>query len=70
MEEERSAAIHAALQQLGPDCQKVLELFYFKGCKLEFIAQALKYKNENVAKVKKASCMRKLSAIFKNRPPF
>ncbi|HSI89663.1 MAG TPA: sigma-70 family RNA polymerase sigma factor [Adhaeribacter sp.] len=69
MEDERNLAVHKALQQLGPDCQKVLELFYFRNCKMEQIAQALNYKNENVTKVKKASCLKKLAGIFKNRLP-
>jgi RNA polymerase sigma factor (sigma-70 family) len=63
--EEKHKAVHSALRLLGPDCQKILEMFYFEGCNLTTVAKALNYKNENVAKVKKASCMRKLSGFMK-----
>lgn len=66
LEKEQQAKVHAALNQLGGDCQKILELFYFQELSMVAIAQVLNYKNDNVAKVKKANCMRKLAAIFKS----
>jgi RNA polymerase sigma factor (sigma-70 family) len=65
--EEKHKAVHSAMRLLGPDCQKILEMFYFEECNLTTVAKALNYKNENVAKVKKASCMRKLSGFMKGK---
>lgn len=64
-EDEQHALVHAALSKLGGDCQKILEMFYFRELRMADIASAFNYKNENVAKVKKANCMRKLASIFK-----
>jgi DNA-directed RNA polymerase specialized sigma24 family protein len=65
LELEQQTKVHAALAKLGGDCQKLLELFYFQELCMADIAMALNYKNDNVAKVKKANCMRKLASIFK-----
>src|SRR5688572_10452223 len=56
LELEQQTKVHAALAKLGGDCQKLLEMFYFQELSMAIIAQVLNYKNDNVAKVKKANC--------------
>lgn len=66
--EQRHQAVHDAIVQLGPDCRKVIELFYYQELNMTQVAKNMNYKNENVAKVKKASCMRKLASFLKSKP--
>lgn len=48
------------LLRLDKTCQEVLEMFYFRRFSIEAIARAMNYNNENVAKVKKSKCLKKL----------
>lgn len=71
-EEEETQAhhktlVHQAIAQLPQDSRKVLELFYFHNYDMASIAREMGYKNENVAKVKKLQCLRKLSVILKDK---
>jgi len=70
LEAEQQSKVQMALNQLGGNCQQLLEMFYFREMNMMQIAEALEYKNTNVAKVKKANCMRKLAGIFKSNPGY
>jgi RNA polymerase sigma factor (sigma-70 family) len=69
MEEENKAytqeQISRAIEQLPEDCQKVLNLFYFKEYDMETIAREMNYKNSDTAKSKKSVCMKKLISELK-----
>jgi RNA polymerase sigma-70 factor (ECF subfamily) len=69
MEEENKAytqeQISNAIEQLPVDCQKVLNLFYFKEYDMESIARELNYKNSDTAKSKKSVCMKNLMIELK-----
>lgn len=64
MEEENKAytqeQISNAIEQLPEDCQKVLNLFYFKEYDMDSIAREMNYKNSDTAKSKKSVCMKNL----------
>ncbi|WP_367390581.1 RNA polymerase sigma factor [Lewinella sp. LCG006] len=57
---DRNQLIAQGLQQLGSDCQKVLQLYYFERSKMKDIADTMGYAGEQVAKNKKSRCLRKL----------
>lgn len=59
-------AIKKLLHQLDKTCQEVLEMFYFKRFSIDAIAQAMNYNSENVAKVKKSKCLKKLRELSLN----
>ncbi|UOQ54097.1 hypothetical protein [Hymenobacter cellulosivorans] len=46
--------------QLGSDCQQVLMYFYFRGYNFEKVAGKMGFANATVARLQKASCLRKL----------
>lgn len=64
MEEENKAytqeQISKAIEKLPEDCQKVLNLFYFKEYDMDSIAREMNYKNSDTAKSKKSVCMKNL----------
>lgn len=47
-------------RQLGLDCQKMLMYFYFRGYNFEKVAGKMGFANANVARLQKATCLRKL----------
>lgn len=57
---DRNQLIAQGLQQLGSDCQKVLQLYYFERSKMKDIADTMGYAGEQVAKNKKSRCLQKL----------
>ncbi len=69
MEEENKAytqeEISKAIEQLPEDCQKILNLFYFKEYDMDSIAREMNYKNSNTAKSKKSVCMKNLLVELK-----
>jgi len=56
--------LHAAFDQLGPQCQSLLTKFYYHRYSIEAIMHDMDYKNENTVKANKSRCMSKLRAIF------
>jgi RNA polymerase sigma factor (sigma-70 family) len=64
MEEENKAytqeQISKAIEKIPEDCQKVLNLFYFKEYDMDSIAREMNYKNGDTAKSKKSVCMKNL----------
>lgn len=54
--------IARAISKLPEDCQRLLDLYYFKEYDMASIARELNYKNADTAKSKKLICMKKLLA--------
>ena len=54
--------IARAISKLPEDCQRLLNLYYFKEYDMASIARELNYKNADTAKSKKLICMKKLLA--------
>lgn len=69
MEDEKKAftqeQIGRAIENLPPDCQKILKLFYFSEYDMESIAREMDYKNADTAKSKKSVCMKNLMVELK-----
>lgn len=56
----RRQRLLALFGHLGPDCQKVLMYFYFRGYNFEKVAGKMGYANATVARLQKTSCLRTL----------
>lgn len=65
---ERQEVIIKLMESLGPDCKKVLTLFYFDRLRMKEIAQQMSFANEQVAKNKKATCMKRIKALVLKAP--
>jgi RNA polymerase sigma factor (sigma-70 family) len=59
LDEEKRRIFYDAFRKLGPDCQKLLEL-YFDKTSMQAIAQALGYASEGYAKKRKFQCKEQL----------
>lgn len=57
---ERQQEILKALESLGEPCQTILRLYYYDKLSIKKIVQKLQYKSENVVKVQKVRCMKRL----------
>ena len=67
---ERSQTMGQLLDSLPGKCGQILRQYYFKGYSLESIAIRLGYANENVTKVRKCKCMRKVLDFLRQHPDF
>ncbi len=65
--QERAELLNKLLEQLGPKCKKVLELWKLSYSMKE-IAEELGYKSEGVARKKKHQCFQGLVKIVKENP--
>lgn len=65
--EEKSQAVHNALQAINPNCKKLLLLFYFEERSMKDIAKQLGFANMDVAKSKKHQCKKSLEAALKKQ---
>lgn len=61
--DDRVALIIKLMDQLGENCKKLLGLYYFDRLRMKKIAVEMGYANEQVAKNKKARCMKKLKSL-------
>lgn len=61
---ERQRQLQHALKLLGAQCQKVLNLFYFRGFSLDEIVIELSYNNKDVVKSQKSRCIKTLKTII------
>ncbi len=61
--DDQRAAVDKLFSQLGPDCQKVLNYFYYDRRPMKEIFELMGYSSEQVAKNKKSSCMKRLLAL-------
>lgn len=67
---ERQQAVTEAVRLLGNACQQVLTYYYFERMRMREIALRMNYQNEQVAKNKKAKCMKKLRALVRQSAIF
>lgn len=54
------------LLKMGNPCKSLLEFFYYEKWSMQQIADALNFKNSNVAKTKKVKCLKRLKAIIQS----
>jgi RNA polymerase sigma factor (sigma-70 family) len=66
---ERSRLFYRAFQQLGADCQRLLQLF-FQQKTMEEIMQEMQLGSYDYARRRKYLCKEKLSELIKNDPAF
>ena len=55
--ENKLKSIDEILKKLGEKCRSILELFYYKKCSMDKIAEKFGYKSVQSAKVQKYKCM-------------
>ena len=67
-EEEMIALIADMVCELSPECQKLLQSFYFDKKTMKTIAQELSYNSEGVVKSKKYKCMTALRKKVLDHP--
>ncbi len=70
VETEHSALVKEMLNQLGGDCQQILQYYYFERLRMKKIMQLMSLANEQVAKNKKSRCMKKLRDLVDGQPLF
>ena len=58
--DEKKQLLLNLLQELGEDCRKILELYYFRKLKMNEISTKLNLASEQVAKNKKSRCMKNI----------
>ena len=58
--------LQTGFEQLGEQCKKVLQLFYYEEKKLDDILIELNYTNKDVLKSQKSRCLQQLKNIIKN----
>ncbi len=63
--DERKEVLFRLLQELGDECKRILELFYFRKLKMNEIKLNLNMTSEQVVKNKKSRCMKSLRSIAK-----
>jgi RNA polymerase sigma factor (sigma-70 family) len=62
--EERLKLLQRAYLQLGPKCQQMLHLFYYRGLKLEDIQREMSYESKDTVKSQKSRCLKQLKEII------
>lgn len=65
VDEERQLRLQKGLSQLGAKCQKILELYYYKGMALDEIQTELDYTSKDVLKSQKSRCLKQLKELVK-----
>ncbi len=63
---ERNKILENLIEQLGVECKKVMQLYYFERMRMAAIAQHLGLATEQGAKNKKARCMKKLRNLIES----
>jgi len=66
---ENDRRMQRAVKQLNSGCQKLLDLFFYKGYDISAIAEDMEYKSLDVVRTKKYKCLRQLSKIYHNLIP-
>lgn len=61
--EERLKLLQRAYLQLGPKCQQMLQLFYYRGLKLADIQREMSYESKDTVKSQKSRCLKQLRQI-------
>jgi RNA polymerase sigma factor (sigma-70 family) len=62
--QEQRAYLGKAIAQLQPNCQKILELFFYQGYSIPQIKDALNFSSENSTSAQKARCLKALREIL------
>ena len=62
--EEKLKSLRCAYLQLGPKCQQMLYLFYYRGMTLEDIQREMTYKAKDTVKSQKSRCLKQLKEII------
>ena len=57
---ERKTLLLSLLEEMGEECQRILELFYFQKMKIKQIQKELNLVSEQVTKNKKGKCLKKI----------
>jgi RNA polymerase sigma factor (sigma-70 family) len=57
--------LQTAFENLGEQCKKVIQLFYYEEKKLDEILTILNYTNKDVLKSQKSRCMKQLKDLIK-----
>ncbi|MEO1516776.1 MAG: sigma-70 family RNA polymerase sigma factor [Bacteroidota bacterium] len=65
---ENKELIASVLHQLGEGCQQILTYYYFERLRMKDIATRMGLQNEQVARNKKAGCMKKLRSLIEQSP--
>lgn len=63
---EKKAIIFRLVHSIGEPCSRVLTYFFYDVLSMNEIAAAMGYKNSNVAKSTKKSCLEKVKVVAKN----
>jgi DNA-directed RNA polymerase specialized sigma subunit len=56
--------LQKGLNQLGEQCKKILDLFYYQSKNLAAICKLLNYENTDVVKSQKSRCLKQLKQII------
>lgn len=65
---EKSDYLKMLLESLGKDCKRILIYYYYDRLKMKEIAKKMNFANDQVAKNKKSSCLKKLKTIVSDSP--
>ncbi len=63
---ESSHSLMQVLEELGPDCKKVLVLYYYENQSMKEIFKELHYESEQVVRNKKYKCLKKMEELIRN----
>ena len=67
VQNEQHELVADLMMQLGDECKKILQYYYFQKMRIKEIMQEMKLISEQVVKNKKGKCMKKLKeSIFEN----
>lgn len=66
--EEKNDYLRKLLETLTGDCKRVLVYYYYDRLKMKDIAERMNFANDQVAKNKKSSCLKKLKSIVSKSP--
>lgn len=67
-ESEKQNALLSLLDQLGVACKEILNYYYFDRMNMKDIATHMGYSNEQVAKNKKSTCLKKVRQLVEKAP--
>lgn len=65
---EARATIMAIMDKLGPDCKKVLLLYYYENLSMKEILNETRFDNEQVVRNKKYKCLKQLEYLMREQP--
>lgn len=68
--DDESKLMASYLAQLGPRCQELIDLFYFRRVRMKKIAIIMNFSSEQVAKNKKGKCLKAFRAKIKDEKLF